>query len=192
MMPYSEHDLVRRLEGETSWRKKELQTLSFMLKEINDEALRATFRRAFVVLLYAHLEGSFREITKLFLRFLEHQELEFTQLKENFWVLLKPVSIELPPSQAIQDLLTQLSSRLNPKDFRRQIWLLGLNYEWFETKEAMLKMILTIRNKIAHGEKANVGDEELLKMVQHTRDHITEFENEIVAAARNRTYLKQS
>ena len=191
-MPYSEHDFVQMLEGETSWRKKELQTLSFMLARINDEALRATFRRAFVVLLYAHLEGSLRELTKLFLRFLEHQDLEFTQLKENFWVLLKPVSIELPPSQAIQGLLTQLSSSLNPKDFKRQIWLLGLNYEWFEPREAMLKMILAIRNKIAHGEKANIGDAELSRMAQHTRDHITEFENELVAAARNRTYLKQS
>ena len=52
-------------------------------------------------------------------------------------------------------------------------------------------MILTIRNKIAHGEKANVGDEELSRMVQHTRDHITKFENEIVAAAHDPTYLKQ-
>lgn len=191
-MPYSEHDLVQRLEEETSWRKKELQTLSFALADINDEALRATFRRASVVLLYAHLEGSFRELTKLFLRFLGHQDLEFTQLKENFWVLLKPVSVELPPSQAIQNLLTQLSSSLKPTDFKKQIWLLGLSYEWFETKEAMLKKIFAKRHRIAHGEKANIGDDELSKMTQHTRDHITKFENEIVAAARNRTYLKQS
>ena len=190
------HDVfLQRMEKETSWRKKELQVLSMGIRQVSDSGFRASLRRACIVLFCAHLEGFIGDISNLFLHFLQNQELKLAQLSDNFIVLLKPDGVEIPLDTARKNLQQQgfkQGTVLRPGELRRVVWLLGLNYETLEGKEMMLKELREKRNKIAHGKKTNVGDEELSRMATETSNLIESFESEIEFSVRNNTYLKSS
>ena len=159
------------------------------INTIQNKALKQTIMRSFVVLLWAHWEGSVRDISDMFLRFLKGQNIGLGGLNENFYVLLKADGVESDIGVEKKNLFADQRS-LKPQELRRVVWLLGLDYSRFDSKRQLMESLQKRRNKIAFGARIGISDRDFDLLVNHTQNLIGIFEDLIVYSVLNSTYLR--
>ena len=183
-------DFLQELEKSTSRRKKELHVLFSITSSAQSERYKHTLMRASTVLFYAHWQGFVRESSDLFLRFLEQKNVQLADLKESFIVLLKSDGVEIPVSVARKKLREDVSN-LNPKKMRRIAWILGLDYCNFEPTENFMNQFLKRRNKIAHGELAQISDDEFREIERLTYTLIELFAEQIILSVSEERFFRE-
>lgn len=185
----NEREIFSRLEKELSWRQKELTHMSLGVQDINDKPVLFTFTRAAIVMCYAHWEGFVRESSGLFMDFLHEKGLGVSGLNKNFVALLNTDGNERRFRDVKASMWSGAAGNLNSRKLRRIAWQLGLDYRPFAQKEAAIDGLAKRRNTIAHGEKTDVGKEELRKRIDDVRDLVELFDREIDLSVLDERYL---
>jgi hypothetical protein len=75
-------DIRAQIEAEITWRRNELRFLSNLLLAMDKEEERAVFRKAIVVMLYAHFEGYCRSALTIYVRAINQEGLTCEQMNE--------------------------------------------------------------------------------------------------------------
>ena len=184
-----ERNFFDRLDRVSSWRKRELSELALGMPDMENKLTRHALMRGCVVICCAHWEGFVRDASKLFVTFLDGQELGVSQLNKNFVALLKPEGKERKFEPAWRELWRNSPGNIKPNQLRKITWQLGFDYEPFITKERLIADLVDRRNAIAHGEKTGVGEDEYIAKIQDVRNLLSSFETEVVRSVRERRYL---
>jgi hypothetical protein len=79
-------ELNEFLNGELSWRKKELTTITLMLGKLRNHEQKAALRAA-ICLLYAHWEGFIKAAAKGYITYVSTMGLRYSELAPNFVAL---------------------------------------------------------------------------------------------------------
>ena len=78
--------LIDKIDAELSWRKLELTQLKFLVSSASSDN-ELTIIRSSIVLLYAHWEGSVKNLLTLYLIHIVDQKLHNYELKPNFYAM---------------------------------------------------------------------------------------------------------
>jgi hypothetical protein len=170
-------ELVEVLEGDLAWRKRELTNVKFMLP--SRRAYRSLLLRAAICLLYAHWEGFVKTAATSYVSFVANRGLRYRDLTPNFVALglhgeIREAGQSNHPTvhtELVVRLTSDLSDRarinwresvnthsnLNSETLGRILALLGLEERDYLSKGPLLdQKLLNNRNRIAHGEKADI------------------------------------
>lgn len=202
------------LENEIIWRKKELTSLRSLA-----EAARASrdkqnaLIRSGITVLYAHWEGFVKAAASAYLEFVAMQRLSYQDLAANFIALAMKGKLEEATqtnkasifNEVAQFFLTGLTekSRIPYKDavdtrsnlssevFREIVYMLGLNYLPYATKEKLIdEKLLHSRNTIAHGNYLLIDLVEYRELHQEMIILMDTFRNQIDNAAITKAYRR--
>ncbi|MDD3846875.1 MAG: MAE_28990/MAE_18760 family HEPN-like nuclease [Syntrophorhabdaceae bacterium] len=198
------------LDGEFSWRIKEIANLKLSICGIERKIIIKTLIRPAIPLLYAHWEGFVKNASMSYVNFVDCQGLRYSELSYCFVVFgLKKKLSEVAQSKkshinvaAIEFLLSELSSRaqlkiesaintesnLNSKVFANIALSIGIDPAAYETRYNLIdESLLGRRNNIAHGEYLDLSAGELRNLAEEIigllRQYKTDIEN---AAAMNK------
>ena len=208
------NELEDQLSKDLSWRKKEFTTLKFLVND-SKKHVKITLIRASISMLYAHWEGHIKFCAHIYLLYLKHLAPNYHLMTDNFIQMSlgekfkEGFSIKRFSSQ--KEIFEFLKQEKNDKfDINVQnvistdsnlkyevifniLGQLGLDTNIFELKENFINSkLLKCRNAIAHGDRVeevelnetyNELEEELLYMIET-------FQNLVINAANNRSYLK--
>lgn len=181
-------DLQKYLDDDIAWRKKELTTINFFIKDnsLKDPDLSA---RLGIVMVYAHWEGFIKNSGNYYVNYLKQLGLNYSDLKENFVALslrgqftnctatnkttihCSIVNVLLNEQNTLANLPADgaviTNSNLNFDTLEEILFTLGLDdASWkkdLELKKALIDYtFLKNRNEIAHGvrTKPTIGDYE--------------------------------
>lgn len=191
---------------ELSWRKKELITLSFLVKKKREHE-RAVLLRASIPILYAHWEGFIKNTASYYLQYVSRKKLKYSELQSNFiaiacksalkeslqsnkiLLLRQVVDFLVCNQQEISkipyDNVIDTGSNLNSEVFINILHQIGLSYDSFYlTKELAIDgALLKKRNAIAHGERLDVTEEEFSELSQLVLELLEYFRNHVENAA---------
>jgi hypothetical protein len=181
-------DLQDYIDGELSWRKRELSSHRFLLQQVKDhEHQRRLLLRTGVCMVYAHWEGFAKNVSVAYLDYIGRMGLKVGDLSENLIAAClrgqiresgmskKPLDhtgLVLRVRGQLADVarfsggdLVDTESNLNSEVLRNLTCLLGIDYSAFEGKAHLLdEKLLKNRNNIAHGQylDVDIDDYELL------------------------------
>ncbi|MGD9569435.1 MAG: MAE_28990/MAE_18760 family HEPN-like nuclease [Sedimentibacter sp.] len=169
------NDLQDAIDGEMAWRKRELSAIK---GNINQARLFAkdTALRSGIALLYAHWEGSVKNIASYYLSYVSNQYLPYNKLKNNFLAIsikeklsqFEETSKTTLQTSIINEIFDSIGKRshipqegiiktnsnLNSKIFMEIMATIGLDCTQYESSYNLLdEVLLNMRNKIAHGER---------------------------------------
>ncbi|QEL57208.1 MAE_28990/MAE_18760 family HEPN-like nuclease [Chromobacterium paludis] len=194
----TDEEVIDKISQELAWRRSEILTLEgvVMRERKNIHALRAT-----APMLYAHWEGFVKNSCTYYLCFISCLSLSRGQLSNNLLGLVIREKIEIFSSKSTKaELFEELAknfvdfidekaklpykdiidtgSNLKPVVLRNIIFLLGLKYDFFESKEkTVINPILEKRNGIAHGQWVEFDWEdflffrsEIINLMSHLKD----------------------
>lgn len=169
--------LVEVLDNDLAWRKRELTTVKFMLASRRTHQTGPLLRAA-ICLLYAHWEGFVNTAATGYVAFVANQGLRYRDLTPNFVALglrreiLSAGRSERPTVHTgLAAILTSdlsdraeidwrnlpIGSNINSDTLREILALLGLDERDYLSKGPLLdKKLLANRNRIAHGERADL------------------------------------
>lgn len=82
----SEDSLINKIEKDSASRKKELTYVKLRVSQANGESVKYEIRSA-ILLLYAHWEGSIKNISERYLCYISYLGKDFASLAPNFYVL---------------------------------------------------------------------------------------------------------
>jgi len=181
-------ELNAAIDYDLSERKKELQTLNFLIEKQKREHEKEALFRAAVPILYAHWEGFTKQAASYYLELVSCQQLKLSELKSNFVAIVcrsyfkkasesEKVSVRkelidfirennnkraIIPTDKVIDTESNLSSDVLKSIFST----IGLPYHPFWVMNELLLdgSLLKARNEIAHGEYT-VIDEETYKQL---------------------------
>jgi hypothetical protein len=175
------------LDREYSWRKREITTLRFNLKDARHHQKEVFFRSG-VVLLYAHWEGLVKFGAKSYIKYINYHGAKYESMKpcflffaiktkldnsgkvnlQNYSIFEKahqlftlPISdkFNVDPDTCIS---TRENQNLTSTEFKALVGKLGLPYlPEYELREKLIDdKLMFYRNRIAHGEslKGDVTD----------------------------------
>ena len=207
--------LVDSLEEDLAWRKRELSNLKAMLP--GRRAHTPMLLRAAICMLYAHWEGFVKLAAANYVSFVSTRRLRFADLTENFVALGLRSEIQeagrsnrptvhtglisklLSSSDELAQIDYQTSvstgQNLNSDALREILTLLGLDYGEYLLKGPLLdQKLLANRNRIAHGERTEVGPEDFeelhIEIVQLIDRFSTDVQNAAVIASYRRTSVQ--
>jgi hypothetical protein len=164
--------LMRKMDDELSWRRKELHVIRNIIPNVPNPLQRAMLRSA-IPLLYAHWEGFIKVATSYYLEHVSKKYLKHNELVTRFVALSlqnKLASFSNNPLQVkskivdfvIHDLATRSnipkSGVINTKSnlrfdvLKEILYLLDLDDPSFDSKERLVNDLVDTRNFIAHGE----------------------------------------
>lgn len=207
-------ELEEFVGSDYAWRRKELtnlRNLALSSKKHNQEILL----RSAVPILYAHWEGIVKQISIAMLQYLVSKGFKYNELKPTFlaYAVLEKHQGQFPSKNnfsALADLfcegepgLNRLSSiQINPtryidtqsnlnstvlKDITKKI---GIDYSLFELKENLIdESFVALRNKICHGERAQITPEEFNYLYEEVISLINIFKNAVLNCVHQKTYL---
>jgi hypothetical protein len=195
--------LQNKLNADLAWRKKELTTIYFCLKnaEGKDEEVLG---RSGIAILYAHWEGFIKSSSQYYLLYISSQKINVSSLKENFLCLkltalnkkttymenlclIKKADInsksEFYLSEEKIETLIKAESNLKETVLVNIFQMLGLDYpDEFQTKKGIIDTkLLNYRNHIVHGDKteglfdAKQAFFELKEVVLKLMDHFRDL-----------------
>lgn len=197
------NDIISR---ELSWRKKELITLSILVKKRREHE-RVALLRASIPILYAHWEGFIKNTASYYLQYVSRKKLKYSDLQSNFialacksalqeslqsnkiLLLRQVVDFLMCNQQEVSkipyDNVIDTGSNLNSEVFINILHQIGLSYDSFYlTKELAIDgALLKKRNAIAHGEKLDVTEEEFSELSQLVVELLEYFRNHVENAA---------
>lgn len=208
-------ELEGSLTRDIKWRKRELTTLKFMIKENKPLHKKNILHRAAIALLYSHWEGHIKHCSLVYLNYLNSLGLQCNKIADNFIQLNlcstfdSNFSVKSTKNQKdIHDYFSNLSkfkfkvvadktidtkSNLNSEVLLNILSQLGLSNDSFELKSTFIDTILLKnRNSISHGEELNSND--LNNVYNQIEDELLEmiqtFHNLVITAASDKHYLK--
>ena len=169
------NDLQDLIDRDLSWRKKELTAVNSNIKQARKFA-KNTGIRSGITLLYAHWEGSVKNIATYYLSYVAYQGLPYNQLRKNFLALSVKEDLKLfdstnkatlhndivrslfekyeEKSKIPCDNIIKTSSNLNSEIFKEIMTTIGLDYSQYQSTFILIdEVLLNMRNHIAHGER---------------------------------------
>lgn len=208
-------ELEESLTRDIKWRKRELTTLKFMIKDNKPLHKKNILRRAAIALLYSHWEGHIKHCSLVYLNYLNSLGLQCNKIADNFIQLNlcskfdTSFSVKSTKSQKdIHDYFSNLSnfkfkvvadktidteSNLNSKVLLNILSQLGLSNDSFELKSNFIDaVLLKNRNSISHGEELNASDLNIVynQIEDDLLEMIQTFHNLVITAASDKHYLK--
>ena len=193
--------LAQFLDGDLSWRKRELTTLKFMLGRHRPHE-RVLLLRAAVCVLYAHWEGFVKAAATSYVSFVATQGLRYHDLTPNFVALGLRTEISRAGQSDKPTIRTALTtklilglsehanidwensvntrSNLNTDTLNEIICLLGLEGNDYLLKKQLLdQRLLGNRNLIAHGQRVEIEldeysglHDEVIQLLQNFRSDV--------------------
>lgn len=169
------NELQDEIDKEMAWRKRELMAIKANINQARSFA-KNTALRSGIALLYAHWEGSVKNIASYYLAYVSNLYLPYNELKSNFLAIsikerLKQfeetgkVTLQTSIINEIfgtfdkksyipQEGIIKTNSNLNSQVFIEIMATIGLECKEYESYYNLLdEVLLNMRNKIAHGEK---------------------------------------
>lgn len=208
-------ELEDSLTRDLKWRKRELTTLKFMVKEHNAAHKKNILYRASIALLYSHWEGHIKHCSLVYLNYLNSLGLKCNKIADNFIQLNLcskfDTNFSVKSTKNQKDIHTYFSnlsdfkfkvvaektidtkSNLNSEVLLNILGQLGLSDNSFELKSIFIDTILLKnRNSIVHGDELNASD--LNDAYNQIEDELLEmiqiFHNLVSTAASDKHYLK--
>lgn len=168
-------ELQDAIDGELAWRKRELTAIKANVNQARSFA-KDTALRSGIALLYAHWEGSVKNIASCYLSYVSNLSLPYKELKNNFLAvtikdrlsqfertgkttlqtsIINEIFESLNKKSCIpQEGIIKTNSNLNSKIFIEIMATIGLDCTQYESSYNLLdEILLNMRNKIAHGER---------------------------------------
>lgn len=210
-------NLQDAIDAEMGWRKRELSAIRSNVAEARSFA-KDTAIRAGIALLYAHWEGSVKNIATYYLEYVAMLGLPYGQLKPNFLAIslkneLKTfeesnkttihttIVTDIIQSCSIKSKIpvegiVKTNSNLNSEIFTEIMATIGLNCAAYESSYKLIDTILLEkRNRIAHGERLEtigMDEERYFEIHEKMFGLIQTFANQVANAAISKDYLKSS
>ena len=196
-------ELVDVIDGDLSWRKKELKLLKDKIPAKDSPEQRAVLRSA-IPILYAHWEGFAKKSCEGYLEFVSNREIKHKELKHQFIALslrreLNKVEIKTieERTRAVSYLIEcleekanipttnviQTKSNLRYSVFCEIIYILGIDIKVFEKQETVINDLVDTRNTIAHGSGHKVLYQTYILMYKDIIDLMEKLRTELENAA---------
>lgn len=209
------NDLQDAIDHEMAWRKHELSAVRANVVSSRKYA-KETAIRAAVALLYAHWEGSIKNIATYYLEYVAMQSLSYGQLKPNFLAIaikydLKQfeesnkstihtsivsdvINLQSMKSKIPTEGIIKTDSNLKSEIFVEIMSTIGLPCTDYETSYKIIDtVLLEKRNKIAHGERIEsleLDEERYCDLHDKVFNLIQLFANQVSNAASLKSYLR--
>lgn len=204
--------LADAIDGDKSWRSKELQSLYMQYKSARRGHLEKLLRRAGVALLYAHWEGFVKVAASKYIEFVSKQGLAYKDLTPPFLALgakhyvdtiaesskgaqlCRVAQFFVGPdmgqkAKLFSEKAVSTKSNLNIDVFKDIVAILGLDYSAFEVHEkTVIGLLVEQRNRIAHGEYLLVDHGEYERLHKRVLEMMDEFGTQIVDGAFNQSF----
>lgn len=205
-------ELGEFLDGELSWRKKELTTIKLMLRGLRNHERNALLRAA-ICLLYAHWEGFIKAATISYVTIVSRKGLRYCDLAPNFVALglrgqIRESGMSLKPSihtKLVRLLVSGLedhailspetavdtTSNLNFEEFDEVLCILGLERAPYMLQKPLIdERLLKNRNAVAHGDKVSIDEEDYGELHEKMIAMIDTFRDAVQNAAALETYRR--
>lgn len=197
--------------SEYAWRRKELTNISNVARSGRKGMQESLFRSA-IPIIYAHWEGFVKQASIAKLRYLISKGYKYCDLHPCFhvyaildandgkfpskrfepWIDVTSGKLNLQASLSASSIkFIDANSNLNSEVLREIAVKVGVNYQAFELKANWLdEVLLGTRNRICHGERAPIREEEFDDVYNETTALIDMYKNEILNSVYQKTYLK--
>ena len=176
----TENDLQDAIDSELAWRKRELSAVRSNIASARKFA-KDTAIRAGIALLYAHWEGSIKNVAAYYLEYVATLKLPYRQLKPNFLAIALKYDLksfeesnkatvhtsivrsviqnqEIKSNIPVEGII-KTNSNLNSEIFVEIMATLGLEHSEYESSFKLIDtVLLQKRNMIAHGEHLETLD----------------------------------
>lgn len=199
------NQLQNVLDGEFSWRLKEIASLKLVVRR-SQSLSKKTAVRAAIPLLYGHWEGFVKNSSTHYLEYVNGQSLKYNELKSCFIVFgVKGKIQDLVSSRKSEVSISTLDflrselnqkaklkiesairteSNLSSKVFGNIAKSIGIDTGAYESRYNLIdESLLNRRNKIAHGEYLDVDSEGFRKLADEVlymlRLYKTDIENSV-------------
>lgn len=206
--------LSDKLASELAWRKKELSALKALidLKSFSRGKQNALLRSG-ITMLYAHWEGFIKVAANSYLEFVAMQNLPYNKLSNNFVALAMKDKLDQASqtnkatiySEVADFFLNKLTERsiikyenriatsnLSSSVFKEIVCLLGLDYDFFESKEVLIdERLIKKRNMIAHGNYLDIDEQQYDELHSQIVAIMDIFRNKIDNCASTKQYYCQ-
>jgi hypothetical protein len=213
MKIHKEEQLSDKLAEELAWRKIELSALKAMinLKSLSPVKNKALLRSG-ITMLYAHWEGFIKVSANSYLEFVAMQNLSYKQLSNNFIALSMKDKLDQANqinkatiyNEIAEFFLTRMGERISIKYrnrittsnlsssvFKDIVYMLGLDYSFYESKETIIdKKLLEKRNTIAHGNYLDINEQEYDELHTQIITIMDHFRNQIDNCASTKQYCR--
>lgn len=193
------------LDGEFSWRLKEIANLKIVVRS-SDKLCKSTAVRAAIPLLYGHWEGFIKNSSTHYLDYVNGQSLTYRDLKSCFIVFgvkrkindlvsSKNSSVSIATLEFLRDELDERAKlkiesairtefNLSSKVFANIAESIGINTQGYESRYHLIdESLLKRRNHIAHGEYLDVDSEGFRELADEIlyllRSYKTDIENAV-------------
>lgn len=212
----SKEELVKFLDEDISWRKKELTLLRSMIevKETKKTSNNRYHARALLVNIYAHWEGFIKNASLSYLTYLCKIGIGVETMKHSFYCLYlyelikkdnkdgfqelklffdKVIGTQSPGNFRLPNLESAIDveSNLSFKVFAKIANGLDLDTTFFDSKSVLIDVrLLAPRNKIVHGENHEVDLSGVLDLHRIIIELLDAYKTLIENAVLNKTYLK--
>lgn len=206
-------ELCDVLDSDMKWRKRELTSLRFMLQDVREHQAKPLLRAA-VCLLYAHWEGFIRGAANVYLAFVAYQGLRYRDLTPNFVAFgLRRDIAEAGKSERpilhttlVTTLMSELSDparidcsnampqrNVNSRELREVLALVGLDEREYLSKGPLLdEKLLAHRNRIAHGERADLELADYYELHAEIVGLVERFNTDVQNAAATERYRRRA
>ncbi len=176
----TENDLQDAIDSELAWCKRELSAVRSNIASARKFA-KDTAIRAGIALLYAHWEGSIKNVAAYYLEYVATLKLPYRQLKPNFLAIALKYDLksfeesnkatvhtnivrsviqnqEIKSNIPVEGII-KTNSNLNSEIFVEIMATLGLEHSEYESSFKLIDtVLLQKRNMIAHGEHLETLD----------------------------------
>ena len=214
MNPREFHRLVQRLDGDLTWRRRELTTLKFMVDGgVSDQ--RSAVLRAAICLLYAHWEGYVREAATAYVRSVASLDLKLGDVSTHFVALALRSEIRQAGQTRKATLHTNLAnkflhgqdeifrpnwrkavdtdSNLNSDVLADILCLIGIDSTGYAMEQPTLdSRLLKNRNSVAHGQYLAIDYHEYDDIHKKIVDLMGTLRDDIAEAADKDKYLRSA
>jgi len=202
------------LANDLVWRKREFTTLKFLIQGAREHERKVLLRSA-ITLLYAHWEGHVKHCAYVYLLYLNHVSPKYNEMTDNFMQMSlgerfkNGFSIKRFSSQreifnyillegdgsfdVNEKVVVDTESNLKYEVVLNILGQLGLDEKVFELKENFIdSRLVRFRNAVAHGEYVEIHElqETYTELEQELLTMIQTFQNLVINASENRSYLK--
>ncbi|AZM88997.1 MAE_28990/MAE_18760 family HEPN-like nuclease [Streptomyces sp. W1SF4] len=196
-------------------RKAELSRLSIMVNGSHrDTSQESVLCRSSIVLAYAHWEGFVKQVSKLYVEYVNSCKVPVLDLKPCFQAahvqthlnraskgvripflaeLLDKIDLDRRATFFVDPAkLVDTESNLTSEVFRNIVGSIGLPYlEFYSTRQAFIdEKLVFSRNQIAHGELVPFRSADVAERIETVRILLDMFANQVLDAARDSSFLR--
>lgn len=207
-------DLQDRIDEERSWRKIELTRLKLLHKSSKDVTEKQCLRRWFSVAAYGHYEGFYKAASEALFQYISTRGIRYTDLQQNYLAAcIKGVVNETAGSkrlhtygQIVDFFISNLSLKakiplsniidtgdnLSSRILNDLFYTIGIEFPpEVEVKTRKIDdLILGSRNKIAHGNRHFISEDDLESINEIVLFLIEKYSELIIQAAASEAYKR--